>query len=107
MQRLEELILGKLSVPAGHAGNTHRVHRNEDAINADEGNPEMELAETLVHETAKHLGEPEVDGRKHPKDRSYSHHQMKMSGHEVSIVHREIERRLAQHQARNSAGYKE
>src|SRR5947207_7851458 len=107
MQRLEELVFSKLCIPAGHPGNSHRMHRNEDAINADEGDPEMELAESFVEEAAKHLGKPEVNGRKHPEDRSDTHHQMKMSSHEVSIVHWEIQGCLAQHQPCYSPGDKE
>src|SRR5260370_37059833 len=35
------------------------VHRHEDAIDPNEGEPEMNLAQGLVHHAAEHLGKPE------------------------------------------------
>ena len=104
MQRLQKFVLGKLRETPRHSHHSHRVHRHEDAVDADESYPEMELAETFMHEASKHLRKPEVSGRKHAEDRSHTHHQMEVCRHEIGVVHRQIERSLAQYETRNSAG---
>ena len=56
-----------------------------------------------MHHAAKHFGKPKVDRRNHAKDRSDAHHQVKVRGHEVSIVEKEIQRCLPEHQPGNTA----
>src|SRR5687767_8259556 len=82
------------------------MHGNEDAVDPHESYPEMKLAEPFTHETAKHLREPEVNCGKHTEDRSHAHHEVEVGRHKISIMHGQIKRRLAQHQACNSAGNK-
>ncbi len=67
------------------------VHRNEDRVDPDERQPEMNPAQTLTHEAAKHLREPEVECRKHSEDRGHAHDEMEVSSYEIAVVHREIE----------------
>src|SRR6266850_2841110 len=95
VQRLKEFILGKLRIPSRHAGDSHCVHWNKDAVDTDEGDPKMQFAELLIHEAPKHLREPKVECCKHAEDRSHAHHQVEMRGHKISIVHRQIQRCLA------------
>src|SRR5882724_10949632 len=45
VKRVEPPILSELRIATRHSHHSHRVHGNEDAIDADESNPEMKLAE--------------------------------------------------------------
>ena len=49
MQTPEERVFGKLRVAARHADDAHDVHRHKDGIDAYEGDPEVKLAQTLIH----------------------------------------------------------
>ena len=99
----QEIIFGKRGVAARHAHQAHRVHRDEDRIDADERRPEMYVAELLIHHAPEHLGKPEIDAREHAEDGGHAHHQMEVSEHEVGVVHREIERRLTEHKSGDAA----
>ena len=65
------------------------------AVDADEGEPEVHLAQRLVHHPAEHLGEPEVGAGEHAEDRRHAHDQVEVGDHEVGVVEVDVERRLA------------
>ena len=67
------------------------MKRNKDCINADEGDPEVQLAKALVHHPAEHLWKPEVRRREHSENRGDTHHQVEVRGHEIRIVKKEVE----------------
>src|SRR5260370_2450445 len=52
---LQELILSELCIATRHAYQAHRMERNEDRIDAEEGNPEMKLAQAFMHHATKHI----------------------------------------------------
>src|SRR6266496_2770098 len=83
------------------------MHGHKNAIDPDEGNPEVDFAKRLVHEAAEHFRKPEVGSRKHTEYRSHSHYQMEMRQHKVSIVHRQIQRSLTQYQTGDAASNEE
>src|SRR5580692_10218559 len=66
---------------------TQPVHWHEDTIDADEGDPEMDLAEAFVEASAKHFGEPKEQGAQHRERRGDAHHEVEVSGNEV-VAHR-------------------
>src|SRR5260221_10784802 len=55
---LQELVFTKLRIAARHADHPHCMERHEDGIDADEGDPEMKLAQAFTHHAAKHFRKP-------------------------------------------------
>ena len=86
MQILQIFILSKLRKATRHADQAHNVHRHEDAVHANERDPEVQLTESFIHHAAKHLREPEIGGCKHAEDRSNTHHEMKVSQHDIGVM---------------------
>src|SRR3954471_12033727 len=107
MRALEKFVFSELRITPRHTQQSHRVKWNKDRINAYEGNPKMKLADRFVHHAAKHLRKPEVGGREHAENRRHAHHQVKVRCHKVSVVEKEIERRLSQNQSGNAPGHEE
>src|SRR5207302_10610716 len=62
---------------------TEPVHGHENAIDAGEGQPEMNFAERLVQAAAKKFGEPEKQRAKNGERRGHAHDQMEMAGDEI------------------------
>ena len=83
-----------------HALDAEHVHREEGEVEADELDPEVDLAEAFVQLAAGHLGEPEVGRREDPEDRSAEEDVMQVRHHEVGILQVEVDRRAGQHHAR-------
>ena len=61
VQRRERVGRQVVDVAARHALVAQPVLDQERGVEADEGHPEVQLAELLVHHPAAHLREPEVD----------------------------------------------
>src|SRR5216683_2991954 len=101
MQRRELGITARLTRHSGV------VHRHENAIRANEGEPEVELGETLVHHAAEHFWEPIVGGGEDAEDGSDAHDQVKVSGDESGVVKWDIEHGLREEGAADSAGHEE
>src|SRR6266566_351806 len=59
------------------------VHGHKDAIDAGEGQPEMNFAEWLVQAATKEFGEPEKQRAKNGKRRRDAHDEMEMAGDEI------------------------
>ena len=83
--------LGELRVAARLTRHARIVHGHEDAVGADEGEPEMPPRQTLVHHAAEHFGEPVVGGGKNPEDGGHAHDQVEVAGHEIGVVQRNIQ----------------
>ena len=66
------------------------VHGHEDAVSADESQPEVNLAERLIHHAAGGFREPEIGSRKHPEDRRHAHDHVEVSDHEIAVVERQV-----------------
>ena len=61
--------LGAVGVDAArHAHQAEEVHREEGDVEADEHEPEVQLAEALVHQPPGDLREPVVDPGEEPED---------------------------------------
>src|ERR1700739_358424 len=72
------------------------MHGHENAVHAEEGEPEMPFAESFVHHPAEHFGEPEVSPGEDPEERGHGHNEMEMGNNEVGGVQIGVERRLRQ-----------
>src|ERR1022692_2242025 len=72
---------------------------HKDAIGADEAEPEMKLAQSLVHHSSSHLGEPEVSTSEDAKHSGDAHHKVEMADHEVSRMEHDIDGGLSQEEA--------
>src|SRR5258708_26120640 len=59
------------------------VHGHEDAVDAGEGQPEMNFTERLVQAAAKHFGEPEEQRAKNGERGGDAHDEMEMAGNEI------------------------
>src|ERR1700730_13882615 len=82
------------------------MHRHEDRISADEGQPEVSLAPALIHHAAEHFGEPIIGRGEYAEDCGYAHDQMEMSDHKIGIVELNVENRLRQEGPAQSPGNK-
>ena len=58
----------------------------EDQSDENHGTPEMEFAQSLVHLAPEHLGEPEIDSGKGPKECSCGHGVVEMPNYEHGIM---------------------
>ena len=81
-----QIVVNERGVAAHVSGQSQIMHRHKNAINADKRQPEMPLAERVVHHAAEHFREPEISGCKHPEDRRHRHHKVKVSHHKVRRV---------------------
>jgi hypothetical protein len=74
-----EAVGGQIvGVAARHALLTQPVLHKESGVEADEGQPEVQLAQPLVEQPACHLREPEVDARVGREDDGAEQHVMEV-----------------------------
>ena len=66
---LEIRMQVRIRVTAGHTRNAQQVHWEERAVECNESQREMPLANRFVHQSSEHLRKPEVDGREDAKQR--------------------------------------
>src|SRR5260370_42194659 len=59
------------------------MHGHGDAVDAGEGEPEMNLAERFVQAAAKHFREPEKQGGENRECGGDAHDEMEMAGDEI------------------------
>src|SRR5712675_3484456 len=82
---------------------TEIMEGHKNAVGAYKGEPEMHFAERLIHHAAEHLGEPEVGAGQNAKDGRYSHDHVEMAYDEVSSVEINVNGRLCEEKAADSA----
>ena len=104
LQVREETDGRSVRVTANAARDPDEMHRHEDAVGADEREPEMNFAQRLVHHAAKHFREPEISGGENSEDSGDAHHQVEVRDHVVGGVQHVIHRRLREKQTRKTAG---
>jgi hypothetical protein len=63
------------------------------SVEADEQQPEVDLAEPLVEHAPGHLGPPEVEARKHREHHGAEDDVVEVRHHEVGVGHVEVQRR--------------
>src|SRR5206468_1400433 len=90
-------------VAPGLSSHPHDVHWDENRVYSNEGEEEVNLAQTFVHHLAKHLGEPEISPGEHPEDCRHTHDQVEVANYEGGVVQRNVYRGLAQEQAGDAA----
>ena len=81
-----------------------QMHRHENRVSAQEGNPEMPDAEALAHHAAKHLGKPEMGRSKDSEHSGHGHNQMEVCHYKICVVQVNIQRGLRQHGATQPSG---
>ena len=79
------------------------MHRHVNRVSAEEGHPEMPLAECLVVHLARDFGKPVIDGPEHNQDWRHAHHHVEMCDDEVGIGQRQVDRDVTQEQTRQAA----
>src|ERR1700724_3827556 len=68
------------------AGQSDVMERHEDGVRAYKCQPEMDLADSLVHHASEHLREPEIGPGKDPEHRGHPHHHVEVPDHEISSM---------------------
>lgn len=71
-----ELIAVEVVIAARHAEDAKVVHGEEDGMGADEGDPEMQLAQHIVQHAASDLRIPVIDAAENNQQRRHAHHHM-------------------------------
>ena len=90
-----------VGVAARHALDTQPVLDEEGGVEADEQDPEVELAEALVEHPAGHLRPPEVEAGEHREHHGAEDDVVEVRDHEVGVGDVEVERRAGQDDARS------
>ncbi len=98
-----QIIVGEGGVAADVARKAQIMHRHENAVDADESKPEMQLSERLVHHPANHFGHPEIGAGKNSENRRHGHHEMEVGNDEVGGVQISVDGRLRQEESADSA----
>src|SRR5260370_9359780 len=102
-QRMKKSQFRTLRVPSRMSGHTQIMHRHEDCVGSDKREPEVPPRETFAHHAPKHFREPIISRRKNPKNRCHAQNPYEMTRHKVSVMQRNIERRLRQERSTDSA----
>ena len=76
-----------------------QVHREEGHVEADEEQPEGDLAQRLAHHPAGHLGEPVGERAEQREDRAADQHVVEVGDDEIGVVDLPVERHRGEHHA--------
>src|SRR5690606_17298511 len=87
----------------GHAEHACQVHDEKREVEADEDQPEGELAEGLGRHAAGHVGHPVIHRSHHRKHHAADQHVVNVSHDEVGVVHLPVERHQRHHYAGEAA----
>src|SRR5579864_5094572 len=68
-----------------HAQQSWDMHEVECQVEADDENPEVQLAERLVVHLSRHLREPVVKGSEETEDNTANNHVVKMRDYEIRV----------------------
>ena len=90
-------------VAARHAEQSEVVHREEDRVGADEGDPEVQLAHAVVEHAAGDLRVPVIDAAENDQDRRYAHHHVEVGDDEHGVGQRNVDDDVAEEQAGQAA----
>src|SRR3546814_7878387 len=96
----DEARLAQLEIAARDAQDAEIAHRQEDGVDAEESDPEMELAERLVPHPPGDLRIPVVDGAEDDEDRRHAHHHVEMADDEEGVGKRHVDDDIAEEKAR-------
>src|SRR5579871_6730920 len=101
-----EIVIDHGLIAAHVAGNSQVVERHEDAVRTYKCEPEVYLAQSLVHHPSRHLGEPEVGSGKDSEDGGYRHYQVEVSNHKVGGVQHDVDGGLSEKETADAAADK-
>ena len=105
IQRLKvrvDLISIGVSRSTHETGESDLVHHVEGAVGEDERPDEVDLAQTLTHQTTEHLREPVMDRAINREHRTAEHHVVEVRDDDVSVVHIDVDGRRRHPDARQS-----
>ncbi|KAF1857671.1 hypothetical protein Lal_00014188 [Lupinus albus] len=92
-----------IRVAARHAGEAEEVHREEQDVRTDEGQPEVQLAGPFRDDAAGHLREPVVDTGEDDEHGAERQHVVEVRDDVVRVVEVLIDRRVGEHHAGHAA----
>jgi len=99
LQFVEDGEFGVAVVATWKARQSGEVHGEEYTIGRNEGQPEVPVAQGLVHHSAVHFGEPVVHPCEHAEDGRKTHNDVEVCHNEVGIVYVDVQGRVAQDDA--------
>ena len=79
------------------------MHREEGQIDADEHDPEMDLAQHFRILAARHLTDPVIETREDPEQGAHRHGVVEMADHVIGVLEHYIHPGIGQHHAGNAA----
>ncbi len=79
------------------------MHRQVDRVGAEEGAPEVDAAHRVIEHPAGDLRIPVIDGAEDDQDRRHAHHHVKVRHYEVRVRQRNVDRHVAEEEARQPA----
>src|SRR5258707_858866 len=99
--------IGVVSDATRHAGEPKEMLGKEDNVDANEGQPEVQLADRLRIHVAGHFREPIIPPGKDGEDRAQREHVMEMRHHVISILQRSVDAGIGEHHAGHAADSEE
>src|SRR3990167_8399979 len=102
LQRVEEVILGRIVDPAHVAAYSKDVHREKGRVEEDVSQDEMNLRQGLVHHPAKHLWKPVINGGEKSED-DPGHDVMEVRHDIIGIMDEDVDRRGGHEDAAETA----
>ena len=96
VQRREAVPGQVVGVATGHPLHPEPVLDQEGGVKADEQQPEVHLAQSLVEHPAGELGPPEVEPGEHREHHRAEDHVVEVRHHEVGVRDVEVQRRAGQ-----------
>src|SRR5437764_10997618 len=100
---MHEFVILEIRIAPWTTSYDKEVHRREDRVNTEEGEIEVDLAESLVQHATEHFREPIERAGEHAENGCHSHDHVEVPDHEISIMKIEVERGLAEEDAADSA----
>ncbi len=95
--------VGVIGDAARHPREPEEVLREEDDVDADEGDPKVQLADRLRVHVAAHLGEPVVPAREDGEDGAERQHVVEVRDHVVGVLQRPVDAGIGEHDAGHAA----
>ena len=98
---------GELGVVAGFAGEAGEVHGEEGGVGAEEGDPEVQLAEGFGEGAVEEQREPVVGGAEEAEDAGHGHDEVEVGDDEEGVVEVLVEDGLGEDGAGEASGDEE
>ena len=102
----QQKVVAENRVAAWIAGEPEQMHWHEDAIDAEESKPEMNVSKALAQHSSKHLRIPEVNRGEDGEDGRDSHDHMQVTDHEIRGMQIRVYGRMRQQNPAEPSGDK-